>query len=96
MPDFHLLCLIMADLCCTCGDVELVCVAAKTFSGPLWCSGVNVCCIMISRAAWASSIFEHDTLRVLRPLQICFPGYEEPELRKVSILDAVAGVSGQC
>ena len=38
---------------------------------------------LISQIPWGSNAFEFDTLRCPRPLQICFPGYQMPELLEV-------------
>lgn len=39
---------------------------------------------LISQIPWGSNAFEFDTLRCPRPLQICFPGYQIPELMQVT------------
>ncbi len=46
-------------------------------------AGASVGLILISSVSWGSSIFECDTLRVVRPMQVAFPAYEDDVLTKV-------------
>ena len=46
-------------------------------------AGASVGLILISSVSWGSSIFECDTLRVVRPMQLAFPAYEDDVLTKV-------------
>ena len=46
-------------------------------------AGANIGVILISNVAWGSCIFDCDTLRVLRPMQLAFPAYDEDTLTKV-------------
>ena len=45
--------------------------------------GLDMGLFLISQIPWGSNAYEFDTLRCLRPLQICFPGYRMPELLQV-------------
>ncbi|KAA6423708.1 MAG: origin recognition complex subunit 5 [Trebouxia sp. A1-2] len=49
-------------------------------------TGANVGLILISSVSWGSSIFECDTLRVVRPMQLAFPAYEDDVLTKIIAL----------
>jgi hypothetical protein len=46
-------------------------------------AGASVGLILISSVSWGSSIYECDTLRVVRPMQLAFPAYEDDVLTKV-------------
>ena len=47
-------------------------------------AGANIGVILISSVAWGSCMFDADTLRVSRPMQLAFPAYNEDTLKKVS------------
>ncbi|DBB06530.1 TPA: hypothetical protein ACH3X1_012075 [Trebouxia sp. C0004] len=49
-------------------------------------TGASVGLILISSVSWGSSIFECDTLRVVRPMQLPFPAYEDDVLTKIIAL----------
>ena len=46
-------------------------------------AGANIGVILISSVAWGSCMFDSDTLRVSRPMQLAFPAYDEDTLKKV-------------
>ncbi|KAK9824285.1 hypothetical protein WJX72_009173 [[Myrmecia] bisecta] len=46
-------------------------------------TGANVSVILIAHQDWASNIFQHDTLKMVRPLRVFFPAYKEEELVKI-------------
>ncbi|DBA99742.1 TPA: hypothetical protein ACH3X3_012293 [Trebouxia sp. C0006] len=49
-------------------------------------AGASVGLILISSVSWGSSIYECDTLRVVRPMQLAFPAYEDDVLTKITAL----------
>ncbi|KAL0055795.1 hypothetical protein WJX82_004387 [Trebouxia sp. C0006] len=49
-------------------------------------TGASVGLILISSVSWGSSIYECDTLRVVRPMQLAFPAYEDDVLTKITAL----------
>lgn len=46
-------------------------------------AGANIGVLLISNVAWGSCIFECDTLKIVRPMQLAFPAYDDDALTKV-------------
>ena len=58
--------------------------SAPSAKGQQFAAGFDMGLFLISQIPWGSNAFEFDTLRCPRPLQICFPGYQIPELMQVT------------
>lgn len=69
------------------GDSDLLAVLLKARE----LSGANIGVILISSVAWGSCMFDSDTLRMSRPMQLAFPAYDEDTLKKILALGCPAG-----
>lgn len=60
-----------------------ICSAVLTVVLTVCLVGANIGLVLISQVAWDSGLFESETLRVPRPLQVAFPAYEDDVMIKV-------------